>query len=86
MNITVTDFFLGEHTYAREILSRKVTRQGVSETGEPAGSEEYYRPGEPELEETGVTHYLLPSNEIIMVFLVASLWMFWHYSKSGKSR
>lgn len=86
MNITVTDFFLGEHTYAREILSRKITRQGVSETGEPAGSEEYYRPGEPELEKTGITHYLLPSNEIIMVFLVASLWIFWHYSKSGKSR
>ncbi len=86
MNITVTDFFLGEHTYAREILSRKITRQGVSETGEPAGSEEYYRPGEPELEKTEITHYLLPSNEIIMVFLVASLWMFWHYSKSGKSR
>ncbi|MCP4647676.1 MAG: hypothetical protein GY852_08075 [bacterium] len=86
MNITVTDFFLGEHTYAREILSRKITRQGMSETGEPAGSEEYYRPGEPELEETGVIHHLLPSNEIIMVFLVASLWMFWHYSKSGKSR
>ncbi|MBD3397860.1 hypothetical protein GF412_01780 [Candidatus Micrarchaeota archaeon] len=84
MSITVTDFFTGEHRYSREILSRKLTKGGMSETGEPAGNEGHYRPGEPATEEEGITHRILPSNEMLVIFMIASLWMFWHYARSGK--
>ncbi len=87
-NLTVegTDFFLGKHEYGREIYSRKVTRWGLSETGEPAGNPEYYRPGKPAPEEETLAHKILPPAAIGMMVLLLALGSFWYYKRWGTSR
>ncbi len=84
MEITVTDFFGGQHTYSREILSRKLTKGGMSETGEPEGSKEYYRQGMPAQEKQQLTHNPIPSNELLLIFLIAALWIFWYHRRHAR--
>ena len=86
MSVEATDFFLGKHEYEKEIFSRKVTRWGVSETGEPAGNPEYYRPGKPEAEEETLAHNLLPPAAMGMLILLIALGAFSYYKKWGTSR
>ena len=84
MEITVTDFFGGNHTYSRKILSRKLTRGGMSETGEPEGSAEYYREGMPAQEEQELAHNIIPSDGLLLVFLIAALWMVWYHRRHAR--
>lgn len=86
MSVEATDFFLGKHGYKREIFSRKVSRWGVSETGEPTGNPEYYRPGKPAPEEETLTHKLLPPAAMGMLILLIALGTFWYYKRWGASR
>ena len=85
LRVEATDFFRGTHGYSREILSRKLTAEGVSETGEPAGSGEYYRPSEPKKEDAELEHRLIPPNEALLLVLVAALGVAWYFQgKRGK--
>ncbi len=86
LKVEATDFFLGRHGYEREIFSRKVSRWGVSETGEPAGGPEYYRPGKPEPEKETLEHRILPPAAIGMLVLLLALGSFWYYKRWGVSR
>ncbi|MFP3950387.1 MAG: hypothetical protein ACLFUZ_04850 [Candidatus Micrarchaeia archaeon] len=84
MSITVTDFFGGKHTCSREILSRKLTKGGMSETGEPEGSPEYYRQGMPAQEEKELARNIIPSDGLLLIFLIAALWMFWYHRRHAR--
>ena len=86
LNITVTDFFGGQHTFEKEIFSRKMTYEGKGESGEPAGSEEEYRPSAPEIGDEGLERNIIPPNEYILIFLIAGIGIFWYYKGHGKSR
>lgn len=86
MKVEATDFFLGKHKYEKEIFNRKVTKGGVSETGEPAGSQAYYRPGKPESAEETLSHKILPPAAMGMIILLLALGSFWYYKKWGTSR
>lgn len=86
MLVRATDFFLGEHEYEKEIFDRKISRWGVSETGEPAGDPEYYRPGKEAPEEEVLAHKILPPAAIGMLVLLLALGAFWYYRKWGKAR
>ncbi|MEM4272528.1 MAG: hypothetical protein QXH30_02970 [Candidatus Bilamarchaeaceae archaeon] len=86
MSIEATDFFLGKHKYGKEIYGRKATRWGASETGEPAGGPEYYRPGKEEPEERGISHNILPPAAMGMLVLLIALASFMYYKRWGASR
>jgi hypothetical protein len=86
MKVEGTDFFLGKHGYEREIFSRKLSRLGVSETGEPEGDPEYYRPGKPAPEEETLSHKILPPAAVGMLILLIALGTFWYYKRWGTSR
>ena len=86
LNVTVTDFFGEKYSFEKEIFSRKMTFEGKSEEGTPAGDVDEYRPSAPAIEEGEIRHNLIPSNEYLMMFLVAGIGIFWYYKGSGKSR
>ena len=86
LNVTVTDFFGDSYAFEKEIYSRKLTYGGGSETGEPAGSEEYYRPGIPPVDDGEISHNIIRSNEFFLIFLIAAVTVFWYYKGRGKSR
>lgn len=81
MEVRVWDIFGGEYSYSREIVSRKATLGGISETGEPAGDILYYRPGIGEEERGELSRFVLPSSTLLVVFLVFSLWAYAYYRR-----
>jgi hypothetical protein len=87
MGIRVYDFYGGEYEYSKEALGRKVTKEGVSETGEEGEDPLYYRPGIESGGEAGLTRFTIPASTTLVVFMVFSLWAYAYYRRErGKRR
>jgi len=86
LNITVTDYFGGTHSYQKEIYSRKMAVEGISETGEFGNDTNFYRPSAPEVDGGELSHNVIPTNQFVLLFLVAAIGIFWYYKGRGKSR
>jgi hypothetical protein len=87
MEIAAYDYFGGRHVYSEEILSRKATRGGVSETGEEGDDELYYRPGLENEDYGKLSRFVIPSSTLLVVFLVFALWAYAYYRRErGKRR
>ncbi|MBN2122399.1 hypothetical protein JW721_05100 [Candidatus Micrarchaeota archaeon] len=84
MEIEVRDFFGGTYSYSRELVSRKATRGGISETGEEAGGPLFYRPGTGEEGWGELSRFEIPPSTILLVFLIFAIWAYAYYRRERK--
>lgn len=86
LTIKVSDFFGEEYAYGKEVVSRKLTHWGTSETGEEGDDALYYRPGEEYPEHGGLGRSLLPYSGVLAIFLCAVIWVEWNRRKKSNEK